>query len=505
MNVLRCIVFLVLLVTTHALWCIDIESMGSQLSLLLNKGDYQNAAIVSKGIVEAHLTDQSLEQREPWAVAAAYHELGNKQMADNDYLSAFHNILKAKELASQYGFGQLVVSSDINLGILYSLYGDIPNTLSHHLEAMHLATQKELNQEALLAFRHILVETILDAPGNKTFMQALRLHDKIPDNKQDKTAKAIHALAVAWSDGDLAEAMRHAQEWIETSKGSTRDARCILGILQQKANAKRQALKTFLQLVEDNPDTSTPIIAYAVHNIMNLYGELGQSDSAYLWWQRYNAMDSAIFSQQRYGAVRDMLARIEQEKANQQISSAKAQRDRAMAIVWIAVGFVVLLATGATVIFLQNRELRRKDRSLFQKADKEITESKVKKNIGDSATPNDELAQRIRTVMDDPKLVSDPDFSLTTLAHHCGVSEKIVSQTIHQTTNLNFSTLLADSRVRLAQLSLRSPESANLTIEAVAQSVGFRSRSNFAVQFRRVTGLTPHQYRKLAFEKGQNE
>jgi AraC-like DNA-binding protein len=41
----------------------------------------------------------------------------------------------------------------------------------------------------------------------------------------------------------------------------------------------------------------------------------------------------------------------------------------------------------------------------------------------------------------------------------------------------------------------------NLTIEAIAANLGFNSRSNFTVTFKRITGISPSDFMKMAKEK----
>ena len=72
-----------------------------------------------------------------------------------------------------------------------------------------------------------------------------------------------------------------------------------------------------------------------------------------------------------------------------------------------------------------------------------------------------------------------------------------------------FPALLAETRVREAMRRLDGSDTqyANLTIEAIGESVGFKSRSTFSTAFKRVTGLTPNDYRRISIEKrskGQN-
>lgn len=58
---------------------------------------------------------------------------------------------------------------------------------------------------------------------------------------------------------------------------------------------------------------------------------------------------------------------------------------------------------------------------------------------------------------------------------------------------------------QLAEASLRLADRekfGHLTIEAVGESVGFKSRTWFATTFKKVTGLTPREFQKAAMQSG---
>ncbi len=101
--------------------------------------------------------------------------------------------------------------------------------------------------------------------------------------------------------------------------------------------------------------------------------------------------------------------------------------------------------------------------------------------------------------MHDTQLICSPDFSLQQLSDSIGSNYKYVSQTINDRYQKNFRMLLNEARVKEACLRLGDPEHyGNLTIEAIAASLGFKSRSNFTVTFKKITGISPSDFQKMA-------
>ena len=97
--------------------------------------------------------------------------------------------------------------------------------------------------------------------------------------------------------------------------------------------------------------------------------------------------------------------------------------------------------------------------------------------------------------------IYDADFSLERLAELCGSKAKYVSQVINEKGD-NFKTLINTRRIHQACRSMS--ESSNLTIEAIANNVGFRSPNAFRTSFKRVTGLSPSQYLQMAKKQEVN-
>lgn len=76
---------------------------------------------------------------------------------------------------------------------------------------------------------------------------------------------------------------------------------------------------------------------------------------------------------------------------------------------------------------------------------------------------------------------------------------RYVSQAINQEYGSNFNSLLNEYRIKEACRRLgENPDYANMTIEGIAESVGFKSRTSFGALFKSVTGLSPSAYQKMS-------
>jgi len=146
----------------------------------------------------------------------------------------------------------------------------------------------------------------------------------------------------------------------------------------------------------------------------------------------------------------------------------------------------------------KNRQLEQDRRRMYlqieQNINMEQTIQKYRQSTLDD-TSKDDLADRIVQAMEQTEAICDPEFNRESLAGMVGTTPTNISQVLTERLGKNFSQLLNEYRVREACRRFSDQEQyGRLTIEAVGASVGFKSRSNFAVTFKKVTGLTPSQY-----------
>ena len=112
------------------------------------------------------------------------------------------------------------------------------------------------------------------------------------------------------------------------------------------------------------------------------------------------------------------------------------------------------------------------------------------------------LLTRIRKALKEKTILLNPDFSLNMLAQTVKSNTKYVSWVINQTYGKNFKTLLNELRVQEASKMLDDFENyGNYTIQAISEDVGYKSSASFILAFKRIVGMTPSVYQKLAKER----
>ena len=112
------------------------------------------------------------------------------------------------------------------------------------------------------------------------------------------------------------------------------------------------------------------------------------------------------------------------------------------------------------------------------------------------------LIYRIEEVMNDTQIICQSDFTISKLAKQVNSNTTYVSQVINEKYGKTFSILLGNHRVKEACRRMNDQENyGNMTIEAISESVGFKSRVTFLNSFKRSIGLTPSEYMRLARQK----
>jgi AraC-like DNA-binding protein len=134
-----------------------------------------------------------------------------------------------------------------------------------------------------------------------------------------------------------------------------------------------------------------------------------------------------------------------------------------------------------------------------------VAEQEIKDKYSYSKLSNEakiEILNNLNTYMkgaDKPFL--NEKIAMAEIAKIIKVTTHQISQVINEKTNLNFNDFVNSFRIEEAKLMLLSNTYTKLTIDAIAQKSGFRSKSAFYVAFKKHTGNTPKEFIATASEE----
>ena len=190
----------------------------------------------------------------------------------------------------------------------------------------------------------------------------------------------------------------------------------------------------------------------------------------------------------------------------------------------ILLGLTVLLYTkikqlkkSNLTIFNNNMEIlkreekdREKLKDYIKKLEDGQGENKLQENNGDSKYKKNLMSEddkkkildKILTVMENVDEICSDSFSAARLAELADSKYNYVSLVINEYYGCNFNTFLNNYRIKEACRRLADNENyGKYTIDTISASVGFKSTSTLNKSFKKIIGLTPSQYRKIAKEK----
>lgn len=278
------------------------------------------------------------------------------------------------------------------------------------------------------------------------------------------------------------------------------------------------------------------------------YKELGDKSKADQYHESYLNLSDSIFNMNEFNRLKNAQVLYEMNKSNQIINSLIREQDEyeaeistqriILAAVFSALSIFLVLSI---VVYKQKRKIENAYKDLFLKNKEFInSEYKNKRRILDydlqlkqawkkiselrqegyihkdeeeapdayiskdyllSTEQRDAIIRNIDGIMDNTKEFCEFDFTLNKLANMIGSNTRYVSFIINDVYGKNFKTYLNEYRIKEAMIRLLDAEVyGSYTIKAIAESVGYRSQTNFIVVFKKITGLPPSVYQKLALK-----
>jgi len=123
---------------------------------------------------------------------------------------------------------------------------------------------------------------------------------------------------------------------------------------------------------------------------------------------------------------------------------------------------------------------------------------KIKANTR-GATSNEENKhiKKLKYLMEAEHLYRNPELSQEAVAQKLGISAGHLSQLINANTQKNFTSFVNTYRIQEVKKLLHDPAFNQFDLVAIGMEAGFKSKSAFYTTFKKETGVTPSQFKKL--------
>ena len=235
---------------------------------------------------------------------------------------------------------------------------------------------------------------------------------------------------------------------------------------------------------------------------------------------RYFTLKDSLLSYRQIVAMNEVHFVNEIKNIDDKFKQLKIKNDFQVKMFYVESLFLLAIIIFAVIVILKNRQLKKTNLELYNKnvlLIKSEDQSKamcrkykeVNPDIEDEVPAtetnvelNEEetlLLNEIIKIMDDSEMICSYNFTLEKLSALVNSKQRIVSELISKVYDCNFNSFLGTYRIKEACRRFEDTANyGNLTIEGVANSVGFKSRSNFVSTFKKFTGLTPSKYKQMS-------
>ena len=517
------------------------ELMLRGQDFLQNKG-WADSAMVCYSIVANRAQDNNLESKEMNQIARALNNLGYIYATYYyDFQKAYENLYESMELSKLYGFDNNLAYSYLNMASIFDnrnrlFANDALSTeaLDNTKLAFDFAVKAQEWNVAVTSIYNMLemihnkTDFELIAPDLVRFKN-LQLTDSV---EMWQCTRMFCKATEAFQAGQYQQALNYYEKMLgEAQKITTNRQQCVIKAMQQKAAVLAvmrhyeeaiSCLREVEHIALDHSMQSELIDNYRA--MAKVYDAMGNRQMAEQLDYKFLKARDEFIQKSHAEMVEKSRFLDEMRRVNDQVAQIQAKHERAhqLLLMMSLIAAIILLA----LVLLVRSYLKQRNyiRHLYEKNVQLLVTSEVipQSTVVGSVEPNElhdesapkyqgttldqeskeRLFARIKQVMDDIHIICQPDFSLQSLADLVSSNYKYVSQVVNEYYGKSFKQVLNEQRVREACRQLNDTERyGHLTIEAIAANLGFNSRSNFTVTFKRITGISPSKFLKMAKEK----
>ena len=433
---------------------------------------------------------------------------------------AFEYYLGALELSKKHNDINVRKMTLCSIGILYGIFHDYEQAVTYFEKALSECKSNETKSLKPLLYVNLAYAYGLMNNKEKTEYY-LNLEKNNPVEDPDRAFYHLQTnLGIYYG--------------IEKNYSKSKD--CLfqaLGIIDEKIKDDKLKASTWLEIAKIYEKSSNPDSAYfALNQSLKFSGDRkmadihpdiykqfvshfrnqGLTDSIYKYQTLFYEISDSLLNSSRFNNAKDTIYKYEERETSDTINDLK---ERIVFLVTSAVLALLILL----ILILYSIKERKAKRFLLEKNNELFNQIETINKILKDYNSRDDIDQaneqtdgnktpdisendiyllkKIQEVMNRPEIISDPEFSLSQLSQLVNSNTSYVSAVINDTLGKNFKTYLNEHRIHEAIKKLENENSLKFTMGVIAQEVGFKTQNNFIVNFKKVMGMTPSEYKKL--------
>lgn len=497
----------------------------------MSKAGMEDSALLCYSIIANRYYENPESEKEIRYKSLALNNLGYLYFFHYfDYAKSYSYLDKSKELSERYHLQHILPMVYINIGNLILIDGEMNGT-SGHIDNALVQYKKAFYASLAVKDWRNLTNTFINLQsmsfqlGDKINIKKeikIFIKQKMPDTMHLREyIKYLNIATLAYYNKNYTKAIQafdRAANHVDTPYTPERFTMLALfnkAIVLRKdgqINKSIQELMRVKSIAEKNK--ARDALVDINNTLSDIYKNKGDKLKASHYQLASLLEKDSVLHYNRLGSV-DNLHFVNQIKTvNDQIIYLSAQH-RIKNIILISVSTLLILALIFLMLFYQKyRKLQNSNKQLYLKFINSLKEEENREQKHTMASPlllepnnvllNDkqikqhaQLLEKIKEIIENTNEIYSETFSISRLADMTGTNNKYVSQVINVEYNMNFNQLLAKYRIKKACQYMEEEKYNNYTIEAIGQSVGYHSRSNFVMTFKKAVGLSPSVYHKI--------
>lgn len=452
---------------------------------------------------------------------------GNKAFSVGDYNTALRHYLVFTRFAENDKSGKFdrkLMSTYMQVGNVYNYFKNSPTALSFFQKGLAISQRlRDKKQQMMFITNELSCYTELGQLD-----KAENCNEKMFRLKQDGSS----SFAYIYNKGYIEELREHwskAKQCFIQSMDTIRKYHLddywaypyseLYKVYEHEGNYAEalDCLSKYEQFAKRTKGKSTYLLENCYRGYISVYRKLGDNRNVLIYQDKYIRLQDSLMN------VGDFLKttgeyQVDNERDNENtISDLNTTVATQRIVLVLALVILVLLICIIYIVYHSRQTLRENNIVLYHQNQELMAIDRERKNVSTNkneatddndnkqadlseSDANKDLVDRIRRVMETTDAFCDPQFSLQTLATMVESNTNYVSRAINSL-GQNFRTFINEYRIREARLRLADQDNyGKMTIQAIAESVGFKSLSSFGTAFKKFTGMTPASFQRMALQ-----